>query len=53
MRKIQLKDAKANPFLCCQRGREWRARNHHAKPEAVVLGFKEWDAPFERKNSIV
>jgi antitoxin Phd len=44
MRKIQLKDAKANLSAVVDQATRGRASviTRHGKPEAVVLGFAEW-----------
>ena len=45
MRKIQLKDAKANLSSVVNNAMRGQAAviTRHGKPEAVVLGFKEWE----------
>ena len=45
MRKIQLKDAKANLSSVVNNAMRGHAAviTRHGKPEAVVLGFKEWE----------
>jgi antitoxin Phd len=45
MRKIQLRDAKASLSEVVDRAVEGRPSviTRHGKPEAVVLGFKEWE----------
>jgi prevent-host-death family protein len=44
MRKIQLKDAKANLSAVVDQATRGKASviTRHGKPEAVVLGFAEW-----------
>lgn len=44
MRKIQLKDAKANLSAVVDQATRGKASviTRHGKPEAVVLGFVEW-----------
>lgn len=44
MRKIQLKDAKANLSAVIDQATRGKASviTRHGKPEAVVLGFAEW-----------
>jgi antitoxin Phd len=45
MRKIQLKDAKANLSAVVDQATRGKPsiRTRHGKPEAVVLGFAEWE----------
>jgi antitoxin Phd len=44
MRKIQLKDAKANLSAVVDRATRGKSSviTRHGKPQAVVLGFAEW-----------
>jgi antitoxin Phd len=44
MRKIQLKDAKANLSAVVDQATRGKASviTRHGKPEAVILGFAEW-----------
>ena len=44
MRKIQLKDAKANLSAVVDRATQGKPSviTRHGKPEAVVLGFADW-----------
>ena len=45
MRKIQLREAKANLSEVVDRATEGKPSviTRHGKPEAVVLGFKDWE----------
>src|SRR3974390_100151 len=45
MRKIQLKDAKANLSRVVDRAAQGKPSviTRHGKPEAVVLGFADWE----------
>jgi antitoxin Phd len=45
MRKIQLRDAKASLSEVVDRAAEGKPSiiTRHGKPEAVVLGFKDWE----------
>jgi antitoxin Phd len=45
MRKIQLKDAKANLSAVVDRAVQGKPSviTRHGKPEAVVLGFDDWE----------
>ena len=45
MRKIQLKDAKANLSAVVDRATRGKPSliTRHGKPEAVVLGFADWE----------
>jgi len=45
MRKIQLKDAKANLSAVVDRAIQGKPSviTRHGKPEAVVLGFDDWE----------
>jgi prevent-host-death family protein len=45
MRKIQLKDAKANLSAVVDRATQGKPSviTRHGKPEAVVLGYAEWE----------
>jgi antitoxin Phd len=45
MRKIQLKDAKANLSAVVDQATRGKASiiTRHGKPEAVVLGFADWE----------
>jgi antitoxin Phd len=45
MRKIQLKDAKANLSVVVDRATRGKPSviTRHGKPEAVVLGFADWE----------
>lgn len=45
MRKIQLKDAKANLSAVVDRATQGKPSviTRHGKPEAVVLGFADWE----------
>ncbi|MEQ1864923.1 MAG: type II toxin-antitoxin system Phd/YefM family antitoxin [Micropepsaceae bacterium] len=45
MREIQLRDAKANLSAVVDKAVEGEASviTRHGKPQAVILGFKEWE----------